>query len=95
MADYWISRDKYFCKYCKIYIADDKPSRTQHETGFRHKGNYERYIRDIYKRGARDQKDKNEEAKEIARIDAAAKAAMGMDGTTATEEETPVASTSK
>lgn len=27
MADYWISRDKYFCKYCNIYIADDKPVR--------------------------------------------------------------------
>ena len=28
MADYWISRDKYFCKYCNIYIADDKPVRS-------------------------------------------------------------------
>lgn len=28
MADYWVSRDKYFCKYCKIYIADDKPVRS-------------------------------------------------------------------
>jgi len=36
----------------------------------RHKGNYERYIRDIYKRGARAEKDKVEEAREIARIDA-------------------------
>lgn len=27
MADYWVSRDKYFCKYCNIYIADDKPVR--------------------------------------------------------------------
>ncbi|GAA5879506.1 hypothetical protein JCM16303_003228 [Sporobolomyces ruberrimus] len=92
MADYWISRDKYFCKYCKIFIADDKPSRLHHDTGFRHKGNYERYIRDIYKRGARDAKDKVEEAKEIARIDAAAKAAMGIEPDS---EEPPVASTSK
>ncbi|GAA6010961.1 hypothetical protein JCM11491_005883 [Sporobolomyces phaffii] len=92
MSEYWISRDKYYCKYCKIYIADDKPSRIQHETGFRHKGNYERYIRDIYKRGARDAKDKVEEAREIARIDAAAKAAMGIEPDS---EEAPVASTSK
>ncbi|GAA5932368.1 uncharacterized protein JCM15063_001202 [Sporobolomyces koalae] len=100
MADYWISRDKYFCKYCKIYIADDKPSRIQHETGLRHKGNYERYIRDIYKRGARDAKDKVEESKEMARIEAAAKAAMGIDSEAPSvaetqDQEPPVASTSK
>ena len=45
-------------------------SRTHHETGLRHKGNYERYIRDIYKKGERDNRDKAQEAKEIARIDA-------------------------
>ncbi|GAA5976778.1 hypothetical protein JCM10908_005628 [Rhodotorula pacifica] len=78
MADYWISRDKYFCKYCNIYIADDKPSRLHHETGLRHKGNYERYIRDIYKKGAQQKKDRAEEAKELARVEAAAAAAMGL-----------------
>ncbi|GAA5858306.1 hypothetical protein JCM1840_001141 [Sporobolomyces johnsonii] len=87
MSEYWVSRDKYYCKYCKIYIADDKPSRSQHETGLRHKGNYERYIRDIYKKGDRDRKDKAEEAQEIARIEAAAQLAMQAAGT-------PVASTS-
>ncbi|GAA5952952.1 hypothetical protein JCM21900_001528 [Sporobolomyces salmonicolor] len=87
MSEYWVSRDKYWCRYCKIYIADDKPSRTQHETGLRHKGNYERYIRDIYKKGDRDRKDKAEEAKEIARIEAAAQLAMQAAGD-------PVASTS-
>ncbi|GAA5966976.1 hypothetical protein JCM8115_003775 [Rhodotorula mucilaginosa] len=78
MADYWISRDKYFCKYCNIYIADDKPSRLHHETGLRHKGNYERYIRDIYKKGAQQKRDRAEEAKELARVEAAAAAAMGL-----------------
>ncbi|GAA5913604.1 hypothetical protein JCM6882_001699 [Rhodosporidiobolus microsporus] len=78
MADYWVSRDKYFCKYCKIYISDDKPSRTHHETGLRHKGNYERYIRDMYKKGITEKKEAKEEAKEIARIEAAAAAAMGL-----------------
>ncbi|GAA5917324.1 hypothetical protein JCM8208_005014 [Rhodotorula glutinis] len=78
MADYWVSRDKYFCKYCKIYIADDKPSRIHHETGFRHKGNYERYIREVYRKGMTDKKDRAEEAKELARVEAAAAAAMGL-----------------
>ncbi|BGP38299.1 hypothetical protein JCM10450v2_002245 [Rhodotorula kratochvilovae] len=78
MADYWVSRDKYFCKYCKIYIADDKPSRIHHETGLRHKGNYERYIREVYRKGMQDKKDRADEAKELARVEAAAAAAMGL-----------------
>ncbi|GAA5834775.1 hypothetical protein JCM9279_007104 [Rhodotorula babjevae] len=78
MADYWVSRDKYFCKYCKIYIADDKPSKIHHETGFRHKGNYERYIREVYRKGMTDKKDRAEEARELARVEAAAAAAMGL-----------------
>ncbi|GJN87100.1 hypothetical protein Rhopal_000045-T1 [Rhodotorula paludigena] len=88
MADYWVSRDKYYCKYCKIYIADDKPSRIQHETGLRHKGNYERYIRDVYKKGMQQKKDRVEEAQEVARVEAAAAAAMG------TEPPPPVPSAS-
>ncbi|KAK4703009.1 WW domain-binding protein 4, partial [Phenoliferia sp. Uapishka_3] len=80
MSEYWVSKDKYFCKYCNIFIADDKPSRALHETGLRHKGNYERFIRDIYKRGARNEKDKAEESRELERIEAAANAAMQADG---------------
>ncbi|KAI5476306.1 hypothetical protein MNV49_007877 [Pseudohyphozyma bogoriensis] len=87
MSEYWVSRDKYFCKYCKIYIADDKPSRQHHEQGLRHKGNYERFINGIYKRGEKEAKDKAEEERELARMEAAAHAAMAADGT-------PVASTS-
>ena len=45
-------------------------SRLSHETGLRHKGNLERYIRDIYKKGAQKDKDKAQEARDIAAIDA-------------------------
>lgn len=45
-------------------------SRILHETGLKHKGNYERFIRDIYKKGERDQRDKAHEASEMARIEA-------------------------
>ncbi|GAA5868536.1 hypothetical protein JCM8547_003178 [Rhodosporidiobolus lusitaniae] len=88
MSDYWVSRDKYFCKYCKIYISDDKPSRTHHETGLRHKGNYERYIRDIYKKGITEKKEAREEKAEIARIEAAAAAAMGLPAPSSSEPST-------
>lgn len=55
-----------------------RQSRTHHETGFRHKGNLERYIRGIYKKGNLQERAKAEEAREIASIDAAAAAAMGI-----------------
>ncbi|KAM0754569.1 hypothetical protein T439DRAFT_377031 [Meredithblackwellia eburnea MCA 4105] len=89
MSEYWVSRDKYFCRYCNIYIADDKPSRAHHDNGFRHKGNYERYIHNIYKKGAKIEKDKKEEAAEIARIEAAANAAMAADGLPSTSAAPP------
>ena len=73
MSDYWVSHKKYFCKYCDIYIADDAPSRQQHESGLRHKGNRERFVRNLYKQGERAKKDLEEEKREIARIEAVRK----------------------
>ena len=69
MSEYWVSHKKYFCKYCNIYIADDKPSRTQHEGGLRHKGNVERFVRGLYKAGEKRKADLEEEKREMARIE--------------------------
>ncbi|KAJ7188328.1 hypothetical protein C8R46DRAFT_878610 [Mycena filopes] len=74
MSEYWISKKKYFCKYCDIYIADDAPSRQQHENGLRHKGNTERFIRSIYKAGEKKKKDDEEEKREMARVEQASAA---------------------
>jgi U1 zinc finger len=70
-SEYWVSHKKYYCKYCEIYIADDAPSRTQHETGLRHQGNKERFIRNLYKNGEKKKRDEEEEKRELARIDQA------------------------
>ena len=69
MSEYWVSHKKYFCKYCEIYIADDAPSKRQHESGLRHKGNRDRYVRNLYKEGERRKKDLEEEKREMARIE--------------------------
>lgn len=69
MSEYWVSKKKYFCKYCDIYIQDDAPSRNQHETGLRHKGNRDRFVRSLYKDGERRKKDLAEEKREVARIE--------------------------
>jgi len=79
MSEYWVSNKKYFCKYCNIYIADDKPSRTQHEGGLRHKGNVERFVRGLYKTGAQKKQDLEEEKREMARVEKAAQAAFAQD----------------
>ncbi|KAI0662336.1 hypothetical protein C8Q70DRAFT_1051797 [Cubamyces menziesii] len=71
--------DKYFCKYCNIYIADDAPSRRQHESGLRHKGNVERFVRGLYKSGEKRKQDLEEEKREMARVEKAAQAAYAQD----------------
>ncbi|KAF9070061.1 hypothetical protein BDP27DRAFT_1324220 [Rhodocollybia butyracea] len=79
MSEYWVSRKKYYCQYCSIYIADDVPSRQHHENGLRHKGNRERFIRGLYKEGEKKKKDSEEEKREMARIESAAQAAFSQD----------------
>ncbi|KAI0043662.1 hypothetical protein FA95DRAFT_1498290 [Auriscalpium vulgare] len=79
MSEYWVSKKKYFCKYCDIYIADDAPSRQHHENGMRHKGNVDRFVRGLYKAGEKKKKDDAEEKREMVRIEQAANAAFAQD----------------
>lgn len=74
MSEYWVSRKKYFCQYCDIYIADDAPSRQQHENGMRHKGNKDRFVRSLYKAGEKRKRDEDEEKREMAAINRVCKA---------------------
>jgi WW domain-binding protein 4 len=69
MSEYWVSKKRYFCKYCDVYIADDAPSRQHHENGLRHKGNVERFVRGLYKAGEKRKKDADEEKREMRRIE--------------------------
>jgi ribosomal protein L15E len=69
MSEYWVSKKKYYCKYCEIYIADDAPSRQQHENGLRHKGNKERFVRGLYKASEKKKHDLEEEKREMARVE--------------------------
>ncbi|KAF8520367.1 hypothetical protein BU17DRAFT_46702 [Hysterangium stoloniferum] len=82
MSEYWVSKKKYWCQYCETFISDDVPSRTQHETGLRHKGNKDRFIRSLYKTGIKRKQDGEEENREMKRIEAAAEAAYAQDVST-------------
>ncbi|KAI0267889.1 hypothetical protein BGY98DRAFT_902252, partial [Russula aff. rugulosa BPL654] len=102
MSEYWVSKKRYFCKYCDVYIADDVPSRQHHENGLRHKGNVERFVRGLYKAGEKRKKDAEEEKREMRRIEQAASAAFAQDVgaglaqlTTTASSSSSVASSSK
>ena len=69
MSEYWVSHKRYLCKYCNIYIADDAPSRRQHEGGLKHKGNVERFVRGLYKSGEKRKQDREEERREMERVE--------------------------
>ncbi|KAK8858835.1 hypothetical protein IAR55_003065 [Kwoniella newhampshirensis] len=79
MTEYWVSKKQYWCKYCDIFIRDDAPSRKQHETGLKHQGNKERFIRDLYKGGEKAKRDRAAAATEMAAIEASAAAAYAND----------------
>jgi WW domain-binding protein 4 len=79
MSEYWISKKKYFCTYCDIYIADDVPSRSHHENGMRHQGNKERFVKGLYKAGEKKKKDDEEERRSMKTVEAAAQRAYALD----------------
>ncbi|KAG5451546.1 WW domain binding protein 4 [Clonorchis sinensis] len=47
MADYWKSNPKKFCDVCKCWMADNKISVQNHETGLRHKANVEKKMNEL------------------------------------------------
>ncbi|SPO24903.1 uncharacterized protein UTRI_01408_B [Ustilago trichophora] len=72
MADVWISRKRWTCKYCDVTINDDLPSKRHHESGLRHKRNVEKALQDLYRKGEQERKDAEQTRKEMARIEALA-----------------------
>ncbi len=72
MADVWISRKRWTCKYCDVTINDDLPSRRHHESGGRHKQNVRQALENLYRKGEQERKDAEDAKKEMARIEALA-----------------------
>ncbi|KAG0373157.1 Mismatch repair endonuclease pms2 [Mortierella sp. AD032] len=72
-SEYWKSNAKFFCRFCKIYITDNKSTRNIHDQGSKHKENVERFLRETNQRG-RDRE--AESARMDKQMDAIEKAAM-------------------
>lgn len=58
------------CAELSPALVDIPQSRRQHETGLKHQGNKERFIRNLYKQGNQAKHAKAQEAIEIAKIEA-------------------------
>ncbi|EGF77834.1 hypothetical protein BATDEDRAFT_27112 [Batrachochytrium dendrobatidis JAM81] len=50
MSAPWEAGRSYFCDYCRAYIKDNQASRKAHETGWRHKNNVTRHLREVHKK---------------------------------------------
>ncbi|RQM15907.1 hypothetical protein DD237_002721 [Peronospora effusa] len=45
MVDYWVSRERHYCKYCNVWMQNDKLSIKHHEHGRRHKEKVEETLK--------------------------------------------------
>ncbi|KAI8137340.1 hypothetical protein BJV82DRAFT_356833 [Fennellomyces sp. T-0311] len=77
MADFWVSQQRHWCKYCKKYIANNKPSLDIHNNGRQHKDAVERFLRGVYKDGQVKKEEDEKKLKELQRIEKAAMMSMG------------------
>ncbi|RCH92657.1 hypothetical protein CU097_011979 [Rhizopus azygosporus] len=78
MADYWVSQQKHWCKYCKKFVANNKPSISLHENGTAHKAQVERFLRNVYKKGREEKEQQESVRKELQRIEQAALLSISM-----------------
>jgi len=79
MTEYWISGAKFWCEYCKIYIADNKSSRGLHENGKKHKENMETFLGEMRVRNHQKELEQKDVEREMKRIEEAAERAYRKD----------------
>jgi hypothetical protein len=77
MIDRKSDQTRYFCKACKIWIANNKSQRDQHERGVRHKAASDAMLEEIARRNKERAKAEAASKAEVANIEAKAAAAMG------------------
>ncbi|KAJ2787433.1 hypothetical protein GGI15_000735 [Coemansia interrupta] len=91
----WDRNTKYWCQYCQIFVQDNRTSRSMHDSGAKHKGNVEKYLRKIDK-ASKDKDDAKEKLRaELDKIERAAAVKYSKDtGTPTGSVETPPAKSS-
>ncbi|KAJ3126178.1 hypothetical protein HK098_007810 [Nowakowskiella sp. JEL0407] len=91
MTEFWVSQKKHWCKYCKMFVTDNKISRQNHDSGKRHKDLEQQYIREIQKRQADKRREENETRKILAQVEKDAIQQYGNDLASKTSGSTIIA----
>ncbi|CAO3629182.1 unnamed protein product [Cunninghamella blakesleeana] len=95
MADFWVTQQKHWCKYCKKYLYNNKATIQKHENGAAHKLEVEKFLSNVYKKGKEEKKAQENLRRELERIEKAAHKSMGISTESTTETETVSSSSSK
>jgi len=72
MTEYWKSQENWFCKYCKVWVADNPISRQIHENGTRHKAAVEEKLSEIRRKQVHDAKVAKDESHWLKKMEEAA-----------------------
>lgn len=79
MTEFWVSKARYWCKFCKCWMSDNKSSRAKHDNGERHKEAVQTWMRENRDRRRAESKEKAELEREMKEIERAARAAFKTD----------------
>lgn len=69
---------KFYCEYCKIFVQNNKISKTAHDTSPQHKNALARYLRGVHRNQDISIKENDKNAKMMAEIEQKAGRAMGL-----------------
>ena len=72
MSEYWVSGKKYYCEYCRLFIADNAAQRKQHEGTARHKNSMQQFLVQQRKQKRQEAREQQALQIEMARIEQAA-----------------------
>ncbi|KAJ2663720.1 WW domain binding protein 4 [Coemansia sp. RSA 1200] len=75
----WDRNNKYWCQYCRIYVFDNRSSRSIHESGTKHKANVQKYLRQISKNTEAKKHEEQRLASQLEKIERAAEASYRED----------------
>ena len=79
MTEFWVSKARYWCKYCKCWMSDTKAARFKHEQGERHKSAVLAWMKENRQKKKDEAREKEELAREMAMIDKAARGQFSQD----------------
>ncbi|POM69594.1 WW domain-binding protein 4 [Phytophthora palmivora] len=79
MADYWVSRERHYCKYCNVWMQSDKLSIKHHEQGRKHKDKVDETLKRKRKAKTDASNSEKELQDQLKEIEAAAQAKYAQD----------------